>query len=94
MTDYLWAKRITIPEFDIVSSPTFNISEIRRRRFNILNRYQSISPKNPWVQIYGDILKHGYKVVILSVDKDGTYHIDVEGWRYKLEPGKQAVEEE
>lgn len=32
--------RVTIPEFEIVSNPTVRISEVRRRRFNVIDRAQ------------------------------------------------------
>ena len=93
MDGYLTPSRVTIPDFQLVSSPTFRISEIKRRRFNVIDRYQSVTPRNPWTYIYGDILKRKYEVEVLSIDADGTYHIDVAGMLYKLEPGKQPVEE-
>jgi hypothetical protein len=32
--------RVTVPEFEIVSNPTVRISEVKRRRFNIIDRAQ------------------------------------------------------
>ena len=90
---HLMSKMVVIPEFKVVTSPTIRISQVKRRRFNIIDRYQSIKQRSPWTYIYGDILKRGYEVEILSVDADGTYHIDVAGMPYKLEPGKQPAEE-
>jgi len=34
----VFADRITVPEFEIVSNPTVRIAEVRRRRFNIIDR--------------------------------------------------------
>jgi hypothetical protein len=30
--------RISVPEFEIVSNPTVRISEVKRRRFNVIDR--------------------------------------------------------
>jgi hypothetical protein len=90
--NHIMSKMVKIPEFHIVSAPTFKISELKRRRFNIIDRYNG-TKVGPWVMIYGDIMKRGYEVEVLSVDEDGTYHIDIAGVRYALTPGKEPVEE-
>jgi hypothetical protein len=36
--DKVFGNRVTIPEFEIVSNPTVVISEVRRRRFNLIDR--------------------------------------------------------
>lgn len=92
MTNHIKAESIIVPEFKIVSTPTFRINDIKRRRFRLIDRYQSCNPRNPWSLIYGDILKRGYNVKVLSTNEDGIYRIDVDGIHYELEPGKQPVE--
>lgn len=34
----IFGKRITIPEFKMAEYPTIRISEIKRRRFNLIDR--------------------------------------------------------
>lgn len=34
----IFAERVTVPEFEIVSNPTVRIHEVRRRRFNVIDR--------------------------------------------------------
>ncbi len=34
----VFAERVTVPEFEIVSNPTVRIHEVRRRRFNVIDR--------------------------------------------------------
>lgn len=36
----LFGDRVTVPEFTIVSNPTVRIEEVRRRRFNVIDRAQ------------------------------------------------------
>lgn len=36
----VFSDRITIPEFEIVSNPTVRIAEVKRRRFNVIDRAQ------------------------------------------------------
>jgi len=36
----VFGDRVTIPEFEIVSNPTIRIAEVKRRRFNIIDRAQ------------------------------------------------------
>jgi len=36
----VFGDRVTIPEFEIVSNPTVRIAEVRRRRFNVIDRAQ------------------------------------------------------
>jgi len=36
----VFADRVTVPEFEIVSNPTVRISEVKRRRFNVIDRAQ------------------------------------------------------
>lgn len=36
----VFGDRVTIPEFEIVSNPTVRIAEVKRRRFNIIDRAQ------------------------------------------------------
>jgi len=36
----VFGDRVTIPEFEIVSNPTVRISEVKRRRFNVIDRAQ------------------------------------------------------
>jgi hypothetical protein len=33
------ATRVTIPEFEIYSNPTIRISEVKQRRFNVIDRH-------------------------------------------------------
>lgn len=33
-------ERVTIPEFEVVANPTVRIAEVRRRRFNVIDRAQ------------------------------------------------------
>jgi len=33
-------ERVTVPEFEIISNPTVRISEVKRRRFNVIDRAQ------------------------------------------------------
>jgi len=34
----VFAERVTVPEFEVVSNPTVRIHEVRRRRFNVIDR--------------------------------------------------------
>jgi hypothetical protein len=34
----IFAERVTVPEFEVVSNPTVRIHEVRRRRFNVIDR--------------------------------------------------------
>ena len=36
----VFGDRVTIPEFEIVSNPTVRIAEVKRRRFNVIDRAQ------------------------------------------------------
>jgi len=36
----VFGDRVTIPEFEVVSNPTVRIAEVRRRRFNVIDRAQ------------------------------------------------------
>lgn len=36
----IFGERVTVPEFEIVSNPTVRISEVKRRRFNVIDRAQ------------------------------------------------------
>ena len=36
----VFGDRVTIPEFEIVSNPTVRIAEVKRRRFNVVDRAQ------------------------------------------------------
>ena len=36
----VFSDRLTIPEFDVVSNPTVRIAEVKRRRFNVIDRAQ------------------------------------------------------
>ena len=36
----VFGDRVSVPEFDIVSNPTMKISEVKRRRFNVVDRAQ------------------------------------------------------
>lgn len=36
----VFGDRVTVPEFEIVSNPTVRISEVKRRRFNVIDRAQ------------------------------------------------------
>ena len=36
----IFGDRVTIPEFEVVSNPTVRIAEVRRRRFNVIDRAQ------------------------------------------------------
>ena len=36
----VWSDRVTVPEFEVVSNPTVRISEVKRRRFNVIDRAQ------------------------------------------------------
>ena len=36
----VFSDRVTVPEFEIVSNPTVRISEVKRRRFNVIDRAQ------------------------------------------------------
>lgn len=40
-TGFLSAQRVTIPEFEIVSSPTIRITDVAKRRFNLIDRYKT-----------------------------------------------------
>lgn len=40
----VFGKRVTIPEFEIVSNPTIRISEVKRRRFNLIDRNKGRIP--------------------------------------------------
>ena len=45
------AKKVKIPNFEVVSSPTINISQVKRRRFNIIDRYED------WRKTFSRIIK-------------------------------------
>ena len=36
--NHAMSQRVIIPEFEIYSSPTISISDIRKRRFNLIDR--------------------------------------------------------
>jgi hypothetical protein len=36
--DHAMSQRVIIPDFEIYSSPTISISDIRKRRFNLIDR--------------------------------------------------------
>lgn len=36
----VFGERVTVPEFEVVSNPTVRIAEVRRRRFNVIDRAQ------------------------------------------------------
>ena len=36
----VFSDRLTIPEFEVVSNPTVRIAEVKRRRFNVIDRAQ------------------------------------------------------
>ena len=36
----MFGDRVTVPEFEIVSNPTVRIAEVKRRRFNVIDRAQ------------------------------------------------------
>lgn len=37
-TSFIKGERVTVPQFQIVNSPTFKISDIKQRRFNLIDR--------------------------------------------------------
>jgi len=45
-------KKVKIPEFRIVSNPTIRISDIKRRRFSILDRYRD------WREVFSESIKN------------------------------------
>ena len=36
----MFSDRVTVPEFEVVSNPTVRIAEVKRRRFNVIDRAQ------------------------------------------------------
>jgi len=38
MTERIFANRITVPQFEIVSNPTISIANIKQRRFTLIDR--------------------------------------------------------
>jgi hypothetical protein len=36
----VFGDRVTVPEFEVISNPTVRIAEVRRRRFNVIDRAQ------------------------------------------------------
>lgn len=40
--DKVFGERVTIPEFEIVSNPTIRIDDVKRRRFNLIDRNSRI----------------------------------------------------
>jgi len=40
MTDRIFGTRVIVPEFEIFSNPTVKISDVAKRRFNVLDRYE------------------------------------------------------
>lgn len=44
-------RRVVVPEFEIHSGPTVNISDIRTRRFSLIDRYNSFQPVEESVKI-------------------------------------------
>lgn len=35
-----FSDRVSVPEFEVVSNPTVRIAEVKRRRFNVIDRAQ------------------------------------------------------
>jgi len=36
----VFGDRVTVPEFEVISNPTVRIAEVKRRRFNVIDRAQ------------------------------------------------------
>lgn len=62
------ADRVTLPEFEIVSSPTINISDVQVKRFDLLRGI----PK-----LYRDILKRGHRVSATEIEPN-IYQVTTE----------------
>lgn len=39
-TSYLFGDRVVVPEFEIYQNPTIRISDIKSRRFSLIDRYK------------------------------------------------------
>ena len=48
--------------------------------------------KNNWTRLYGEILKHGFKIRVINASEDGSFILKTYGighlTYYVLEPGK------
>jgi hypothetical protein len=38
----VFGRRVTVPEFELYANPTIKISEVKRRRFNVIDRGSSV----------------------------------------------------
>lgn len=51
----VFSDRVTVPEFEVVSNPTVRIAEVKRRRFNVINRAQQKARQEIQAQEDGNI---------------------------------------
>lgn len=51
----VFGERVTVPEFEVVSNPTVRIAEVRRRRFNVIDRAQQKARQEIQAQEDGNI---------------------------------------
>lgn len=66
----IFGQRVTIPTFEVFSNPTIHISEVKRRRFNIIDRMPSDSRRHPIrVNSRGKTTKRGISVMDAAVQR-------------------------
>ena len=79
----VFGDRVTVPEFEIVSNPTVRIAEVKRRRFNVVDRAQQKARQEIQAQedanvfaaldFAGDSSKGGENAALTGLGTDGQY---------------------
>jgi hypothetical protein len=64
----VFGDRVSIPEFDIVSNPTVKMAEVKRRRFNIIDRAQQRARQEIQAQEDANV----FAALDFASDKSGT----------------------
>jgi hypothetical protein len=66
----IFGQRVVVPAFEIYSSPTIRIAEVKRRRFNIIDRMPPDSRRHPIrVNSRGKTTKRGISVMDAAVQR-------------------------
>ena len=53
----IFGNRVVVPEFEISANPTIRISEVKRRRFNVIDR--AIAPRKFRITAQGKLVDKG-----------------------------------
>lgn len=74
------AHRVTIPQFEIASNLTINISEVRSRRFDLIDRKPS-EPWPDWVKVGMWVDSELDAMDMGTIERVGDWTIEIRPWR-------------